>query len=142
MEKYIVIVNQKYLVSVEAALVAFVLLFDYGHSKANDTAAFHSLFGCKSADGLPYKDSLHKRVEALGDRTLFCVSVAVHPDHRRKGLASCLIDLVLDRYADYGVVADVSNAASLAPHTKLRYSSSAMKGRRGATALVTVTRAV
>ena len=99
-------------------LIGFIFLLDYFKTKANDEDKFLEIFGSTSMDALPYKDTLHKRVEGLGEDVLFCISLAVKEQRRKEGLASCLIDYVLSNHKDYALVADVSNSESLEIYRK------------------------
>ncbi len=100
------------------ALIGFMLCFDYFAVKKEHSDVFYSTFGAKAQldSHLPYYEKIHKKIEALEDNCIFCLSVAIDPRYRRMGLASLLMDKLL--CGNYNICSDVSNEASLEIYKK------------------------
>ena len=62
---------------------------------------------------LPYRGAFHGEVSRLSGDVVYGMNLAVDPDLRRRGLASCLLDGLLWKYPQWNFVSDVSNEASL-----------------------------
>lgn len=105
----------------ESKMIAFVLSFDYKSAKINDRDEFDKIFGL---DGKVSRatENMHKTIDALDGRTVFCLSLAVDKSYRGCSLASGLIDVLLEKNSGSNVVSDVSNTDSLAIYTKRNYS--------------------
>ena len=96
------------------SLIAFILCFDYNLIRDEDYEAFRMVFGCSDPAGpLPNSKTFHEIVAKLQGKTMYCLSIAVHPRFQHKGLASGLVDVVLEKYREYNLVSDVSNEPSL-----------------------------
>lgn len=102
-------------------LAAFIIVLDYKKTKANDAQVFARIFGGEVVDGeirLPYGERFHNKVNKISERVLFLLSVAVRPDCRRQGMASKLVDWIIETYPDYSLAGDVSNEESLPIYQK------------------------
>ncbi len=105
----------------DGKLIAFLLSFEYGSTRAEHPLVFRKIFmGARAnEDGeLPYEDSLHRQIENSTSDSMYCLSVAVHPDFRRFGIASGLIDRLMQMHPDHNIIGDVSNPGSLAIYKK------------------------
>ncbi len=94
------------------SLVAFVLGFDYFKCKEKKPALFTDIFGTDKDGNLTYYEEFHQKVESLksnGADTIYLLSIAVNPLYRRKGIATLLVDHILELYSDHNIVTDVSN---------------------------------
>ena len=107
-------------------LIAFVLCFDYGRVMREDAEAFGMIFrgDAASGDELPYFGSLHQTIRALPGDTIFCLSVAVRPEFGHRGIASALIDEMMELYPGYNFACDVSNEQSLEIYRKRNFAVS------------------
>ncbi len=102
-------------------LAAFIIALDYKKTKANNAQVFARIFGGEVVNGevqLPYGERFHNKVNKISERVLFLLSMAVRPDCRRQGLASKLIDWIIETYPDYSLAGDVSNEESLPIYQK------------------------
>ena len=98
----------------ESHLIAFVLCFDYFTLKEHDEAFYHMFGGhADNENSLPYHHELHDAITPDMGPVLFMLSIGVKETLRGKGLASALVDYLLDRYKDHTFVSDVSNRGSL-----------------------------
>ena len=74
---------------------------------------------------LPYADKIHKPLERLGDNLMYLLSIAVAPEMRGQGLATCLLDVQLRRFnQSHHFVSDVSNESSLGMYRKRNFEIS------------------
>ena len=99
-------------------LIGFALVFDYGQVRTQRRDVFNHLFGIREGEPLPYEDSLHRVIAGLPGKTAYLLSLAAAPDVRGRGLAACMLDRLLARYADCNLVSDVSNGSSLGLYEK------------------------
>lgn len=106
----------------EQEISAFLLAFDYDKCKTSDPETFDMIFGIKCDRTVwPYKEEIHDRVSALGDKVLFVLSIAVEPDKRRKGYATALVKDLIASYPEYTIVGDVSATESLPIYRNLGF---------------------
>lgn len=95
-------------------LLAFSICFDYRRIYAQDRPAFLQIFGGDPDTGtLPDQELLHQVVLDLPGDIIYSVSLAVHPEFQHMGLASGLVDQVLQAHPGCFFVSDVSNEPSL-----------------------------
>lgn len=99
-------------------LIAFALLFDYHETRKNHPSTFNGIFGVQAGQPLPYSEELHGAIASLSGDVLYLLSIAVAPEYQMRGLASCLIDDILDNWKNCHLVSDVSNGQSLAMYRK------------------------
>lgn len=98
-------------------LIAFVLTIQCDQLR-RDRSMYDAVFGLShDDDNSPVKQTLQKQISVLSDQTVYCLSVAVSDEYRNHGLASVLIDRILDRFPSFPVVSDVSNKESLKIYT-------------------------
>ncbi len=97
----------------ENNLIAFLLAFDYNCVKNENPEQFVKMFGGNSSSTILYNDTLHKQIQDLGGKTMFLLSIAVCESHRRQGIASAMVDYLMDEYSECNIVSDVSNKESL-----------------------------
>lgn len=93
-------------------LRAFLLCFDYRRVRQEHPEEFRRIF-CVDGGELPYRGAFHGEVSRLSGDVVYGMNLAVDPDLRRRGLASCLLDGLLWKYPQWNFVSDVSNEASL-----------------------------
>lgn len=104
-------------------LIAFVICFNYKDTREKDYDLFHKIFAVNDmTDELPYDEVLHKKIMKLDGDTMYLVSIAVGEKYRRRGIASGLIDMIMQKYSKYNIVGDVSNANSLHIYEKRNFS--------------------
>lgn len=94
-------------------LVSFLLAFDYNKLKEENPEEFVKTFGGDSFNTILYADTLHAKIQKLTGKTMFLLSIAVKESQRRKGIASAMVDYLMDKYEEYNLVSDVSNKGSL-----------------------------
>jgi GNAT superfamily N-acetyltransferase len=94
-------------------LIAFILYFNYQASRNNYPEEFNEIFGVGPDGNLPYYDYIHKPIEDSDDETIYLLSMGVRQSHRRKGLGSRLVDLILDHFKFCNIAGDVSSEGSL-----------------------------
>lgn len=104
----------------EGRLIAFALLIDYNKTKNNHPDVFKEIFGV--AKKSTYNESLHDRIRKLTGDTFYLLSICVNEDFRGQGIASGLIDYILELYGMCNIVSDVSNEASLPIYRKRNFS--------------------
>lgn len=100
-------------------MIAFILSFDYGVTKKTNETVFKRVF---SYDNSLYNERLHTMVDSLEGQTIFCLSIAVNPAYRSQGIASSLLDYVMEKYSTSNFVADVSNTKSLNMYVKRNFT--------------------
>lgn len=94
-------------------IVGFALIFDYNKVLTNNAREFYKIFSADNEDNLPYYNEIHRRIRLLSGTTMFLLSIAVKPKLQRQGLASKMVDKILELYGDCNIVSDVSNRPSL-----------------------------
>ena len=99
-------------------MVSFLLAFDYNKVKNENPEQFAKTFGASPQGNLPYKEALHEQIAQLGSKTMYLLSIAVQESHRHIGIASAMVDYLMNEYADYDLVSDVSNESSLKIYKK------------------------
>lgn len=100
-------------------IIAFALLFDYNKTKDKYTSIFNIIFGVN--EEIPYYEKLHCRIQNLDGSVLYLLSIAVSKNHRNKGIASSMIDNIINKYGLYNIVSDVSNENSLGIYSKRNF---------------------
>jgi len=96
-------------------LIAFILFFDYQKAKNTDQSMFEKIFkGNNKNIPLPYKTKIHDRIDCLGRRIVYLLSMGVSKEYRKKGIASELIDFMIRNHPNDYLVGDVSNSSSMA----------------------------
>ena len=99
-------------------LVSFLLAFDYNKLKDESPNEFVKTFGGNSFSTILYADTLHAKIQELKGKTMFLLSIAVDEAYRRMGIASAMVDYIMDKYEEYNLVSDVSNEGSLEIYKK------------------------
>lgn len=102
-------------------LIAFALLFNFSAAKSNNPAAIKEIFGLQNDRKSPYFDKLQHKIKNLEGDILYLLSIAVDPDFQRVGLASSLVDEILNNYSNCNIVSDVSNESSLGIYKKRNF---------------------
>lgn len=101
-------------------LVGFMLCFNYKWTQVFDRPAFRSIF-------LGSCPEIHLNVAQIDGPVLYLMLVGVDLNHRRKGVASRLLDAVIAAYPDYTIVSDVSALESVAMYQKRGFSVSPLE---------------
>lgn len=99
-------------------LIGFLLSFDYYETMYAHKASFLDIFDCESEDNLPYADSLHKTIRAFDGLVVYLLSAAVKEEYRRRGVASAMLDCLMEKEPSAYFVGDVSNEKSLPMYEK------------------------
>lgn len=95
-------------------LAGFLLCFDYHRLKSEDGGMLRRIFGVTQPLGsIPYEEQIHKRVEALDERVIYLLSVAVAEKWRRQGIARAMMGRMLEAFEGYSFASDVSSSYSL-----------------------------
>ena len=104
-------------------LISFIIFFDYKDIKANHENQFREIFGGSNNRDipLPYKEAIHDRINKIDGKVLYLVSIASTPEYQNMGIASSLIDYVLNKYSNCSLVGDVSNSSSLGIYKKRNF---------------------
>ena len=97
-------------------LVAFILTTDF-KKLCKDKEMYNFIFGMDSSDKNDTKKQILQEklsiIENGKKNTVYCLSIAVCERYRNNGIASLLIDKIINRYPEYDIIADVSNKDSL-----------------------------
>ena len=116
-------------------LVASLLSFDYFNARRNRWKMFQGIFAGSTGGeaAIPFEDKIHKRIsdfvkeDGEDPKVLFLLSIAVVPGLRRKGLASCLLDILLQRFGrSHLLFGDVSDKSSLCMYEKRNFKLEAI----------------
>lgn len=97
-------------------LIAFLLTTNLERLRCNKTM-YETMFGLDSSDKNDIKKNmLQDCISGVKNsrKTVYCMSIAVAAQHRKKGIASALIDTVINNFPQYDIIGDVSNKSSLA----------------------------
>ena len=113
----------------EDKLIGFALLFNYKDTKNMQEAEFNCIFGAREGEKLPYYESLHHEILNLPGDVLYLLSIAIAPDYQKQGLASGIVDHILQVYDAYNIVSDVSNKNSLGIYEKRNFQIHAIDDR-------------
>jgi len=105
-------------------LIAYALYFDYNKILHSSKAEFNEIFGIHDEGQLPYYTKLHYEIENIQGDVLYLLSIAVSISYQQRGLASGLIDYLLQHYSEYSIVSDVSNKSSLSIYKKRNFQIS------------------
>lgn len=102
----------------ETKLIAFIIAIDY-QMLCEDSKMYETIFATEVIDG-NYKEKLKlkEKLQEITGKTLYCLSIAIEDAYRRKGLASLLIEYLIEKYPTYSLIADVSNPNSLNMYRK------------------------
>ena len=97
-------------------LIAFILTTDF-NKLYSEKDAYDAMFGIGDSEKKTQKEErLHSRLATIRDekdKSIYCLSIAVAEDYRGRGLATLLIDKIINDYTEYDLIADVSNEDSL-----------------------------
>lgn len=113
--------NQNYSIGIyndKNELIAFLILFDYTKTFNEYYNDFCEIFYTNSIDNIPYKKQIHDKVFKLLGNTLYILSIAVDENYRLNGIASSLIDYMINNYKNYNFVGDISNPLSISMYKK------------------------
>jgi len=97
-------------------LVAFTLYMRLCTIEMQETAAYESLFTP------PFHPGLLHQMRDLGNEMLYLLGIGVVPEYRRRGIARMLINDIIDRYGQYGIMADVSGEISVQMYRDLGFT--------------------
>ena len=103
-------------------LIAFILCFDFHRCRERCPEEFAAVFSGAARTGGERETDLCARIGALGDSILYEMSLGVKLAYRRRGIASGLVDYVLERFRDSMVVSDISNRGSVSIYKTRNFS--------------------
>lgn len=102
-------------------LIGFCICFPYQRLRDHDPYRFQRIFSLEEAV-LPYEKALHGTIAALPGEVMYCLSIAVDPDFRRRGVASSVLEGILERNPSCVFAADVSNEEALDLYRKHNFA--------------------
>lgn len=107
--------------------IAFVIAFDYSHLRECHPGSFDHIFMESSRNG-KLNEKLTSQLDSINDKYigdskeyLYLLAVAVRESHRRKGLATALIQTIQKTYPHYNLFTDISNQHSIPLYRKLGF---------------------
>lgn len=114
--------GEAYKITDDVEMIAFILLFDYDKTKNINNKMFNIIFkGEDNNSSLPYKKEIHNRIDLINKKVFYLLSICVHKDYRRLGIASKFIDFILKMHKNDSVVSDISNIESLSIYTSRNF---------------------
>lgn len=105
-------------------LVGILMAFDYFNALKEHPIEFDKVFGIQRKWGVwPFKEEVNEPIERLGDPVMYMMAMAVSEKHRRKGIASMLLDSLLE-VSPGAVASDVSAPESIPMYARRGFKCS------------------
>lgn len=115
----------------EDSLIAFILCLDYDKLRKTDVKHLSSIFGFElnrvvnlgldRGKAGSSQDEIFLAALECGAYLMYLLSIAVKTEYRKQGIASQLVDFVIQKFPNYCLMGDVSNTHSLSIYEKRNF---------------------